>query len=158
MHWKGPFAVTGKLGIADYRIQLGKTIKTFHANLLKKYVKRDDTDTSEPTTTTKRDVIEVVGCAVVSEDEVECVTTSTEGFEYAEDTKLPVVKAKESSSDVLINSELLPEQIRQAKRLVGNYKGLLTDLPGQPNIITGHQGNLRAASKIQTLSTTTCSP
>ncbi|XP_072043172.1 uncharacterized protein [Amphiura filiformis] len=41
LHWKGPFPVVGKVGSMDYKVDFGTKVKTFHANLLKKYFRRD---------------------------------------------------------------------------------------------------------------------
>ena len=41
MQWKGPFEVTERKEPVDYRINMGGTQKTLHANLLKLYVNRD---------------------------------------------------------------------------------------------------------------------
>ncbi len=40
LQWKGPYAVVETMGHYDYRIEVGGKIKTYHANLLKKYVER----------------------------------------------------------------------------------------------------------------------
>jgi len=37
MQWKGPFVVVGKVGICDYKVSVNGRVKTYHANLLKKY-------------------------------------------------------------------------------------------------------------------------
>ncbi|GFS01044.1 zinc finger protein [Elysia marginata] len=41
MQWKGPFEVVATVGVNDYRINMGGKVKTFHANLLKGYIARD---------------------------------------------------------------------------------------------------------------------
>ena len=41
MQWKGPYIVVEKRGVADYRIDVDGKLKTFHANLLKKYTDRE---------------------------------------------------------------------------------------------------------------------
>ena len=43
MQWKGPFSVTEKVGPADYRVQVGKLSKLVHINMLKQYLKREET-------------------------------------------------------------------------------------------------------------------
>ena len=43
MNWKGPFPVIAKVGSIDYKIDFGHRVKTFHANLLKKYYRRPET-------------------------------------------------------------------------------------------------------------------
>ena len=34
MSWKGPYEVVEKLSVLDYRIKMGKKVKTFHINML----------------------------------------------------------------------------------------------------------------------------
>ncbi|GFO22578.1 Zinc finger protein, partial [Plakobranchus ocellatus] len=41
MQWKGPFEIVTTVGINDYRINMGEKEETFHANLLKGYIARD---------------------------------------------------------------------------------------------------------------------
>ncbi|GFN80203.1 Zinc finger protein [Plakobranchus ocellatus] len=52
MQWKGPFEIVTTVGINDYRINMGRREKTFHANLLKGYIARDQH--SSRATTDKR--------------------------------------------------------------------------------------------------------
>ncbi|GFO28529.1 gypsy retrotransposon integrase-like protein 1 [Plakobranchus ocellatus] len=49
MQWEQPFEIVATLGIKDYRINMGGKEKTFHANLLKVYIARDQ-DASQATT------------------------------------------------------------------------------------------------------------
>ena len=44
MQWKGPFRVVGKFNECDYRIDIEGKIKSYHINLLKKYIIRQDTE------------------------------------------------------------------------------------------------------------------
>lgn len=41
LQWQGPFEVESSAGVNDYRIKVGEKLRTFHVNLLKKYVKRE---------------------------------------------------------------------------------------------------------------------
>ncbi|GFR58247.1 hypothetical protein ElyMa_000025200 [Elysia marginata] len=41
MQWKGPFEVVATVGVNNNRIYMGGKVKTFHANLLKWYIARD---------------------------------------------------------------------------------------------------------------------
>ena len=52
LHWKVPFKVVGKVGEVDYKIEMptGK-IKTFHANMLKRYYERDEVPVTGPEVT-----------------------------------------------------------------------------------------------------------
>ncbi|GFO47787.1 Pol polyprotein [Plakobranchus ocellatus] len=49
MQWMGAFEIVATVGINDYRINMGGKEKTFHANLLKGYIARDQ-DASQATT------------------------------------------------------------------------------------------------------------
>lgn len=42
MHWRGPFPIVAKKSTMDYTIDFGHRQKTFHINMLKKYIRRDD--------------------------------------------------------------------------------------------------------------------
>ena len=42
MSWKGPYEVVEKLSVLDYRIKMGKKVKTFHINMLGQYIERED--------------------------------------------------------------------------------------------------------------------
>ena len=44
VQWKGPFEVETIVGTKDYGIQVGGKVKTFHANMLKKYIERKNAD------------------------------------------------------------------------------------------------------------------
>ena len=44
LQWKGPYDIIQKLAVNDYRIQIGENTKTFHANLLRKYVSREKSE------------------------------------------------------------------------------------------------------------------
>ena len=41
MQWKGPFPIVEKVSPINYKINLGQRVQTFHANLLKKYIRRE---------------------------------------------------------------------------------------------------------------------
>ena len=45
MQWKGPYEIMSRCGKDnDYQIEVNKKVKTFHANMLKKYIERADQD------------------------------------------------------------------------------------------------------------------
>ena len=45
MQWKGHYEIMSRCGKGnDYRVEVNKKMKTFHANTLKKYIKRADQD------------------------------------------------------------------------------------------------------------------
>ena len=88
LEWQGPFEVLGAVGTHTYKVLVKAKTKTFHANLLKTYVHRE-----EP----------VVVATVVYED-VDNPETTTNSL-----PSCPLGN-KESYLDVAIGEELSPEQ------------------------------------------------
>ena len=41
MQWRGPYTVESHVGDNDYRIKMGSKTKTYHVNMLKKYIARE---------------------------------------------------------------------------------------------------------------------
>ena len=41
MSWKGPFEAVEKLSMLGYRINIGRKVKSFHINMLRKYIERE---------------------------------------------------------------------------------------------------------------------
>ena len=41
MQWRGPYTVESRVGANDYRIKMGSKTKTYHLNMLKKYIVRE---------------------------------------------------------------------------------------------------------------------
>ncbi|XP_038074478.1 uncharacterized protein LOC119742537 [Patiria miniata] len=136
LQWKGPFRVIEKIGTVDYRIDLAGKPKVFHANLLKKYISRAEVNSAITTYNSSDNMFEQV-CVSVIECEQDCF--ENESLDDAridnEDTlELPPMQAKESIDDVEINEELSPEQITETKRVLNNFREVLTDLPGKTNL------------------------
>ena len=47
MQWKGPYVITEKVGPLDYRVDTKGKLKTFHINMLRLYVEREDKQIDE---------------------------------------------------------------------------------------------------------------
>ena len=41
MQWRGPYIVYSRVGANDYRVKMGSKRKTYHMNMLKKYIARE---------------------------------------------------------------------------------------------------------------------
>ena len=41
MQWRGPYSVESRVGANDYRVKMGSKMKTYHVNMLKKYISRE---------------------------------------------------------------------------------------------------------------------
>ncbi|XP_071491788.1 uncharacterized protein [Diadema antillarum] len=123
MHWKGPFRVVGTVGKLDYRIDLGSRI-TFHANLLKLYVHRDDVpDVGAP--------FEVASVSVVEEEDVsEDGDVSYQRMSNEHLLHIPTTKRTQGVDDVNVDPNLTDEQRRQVSSLLCEFEDVLTDVPG----------------------------
>ena len=42
MQWQGPYEVCEVVGVTDYRIRVGDTLRLFHINMLNKYTLREE--------------------------------------------------------------------------------------------------------------------
>ena len=62
MQWKGPYEVESVVGLNNYRVKIGKVSKTFHANLLKKYITTDNEPNQQ---------MVITGCLAVEEDDAD---------------------------------------------------------------------------------------
>ena len=127
MHWKGPFPIVDKVGSMDYKIDFGHHVKTFHANLLKRYYRRQE---DQPQMVVTAGLLDVA-CTSVIEIEENSELKSNENLLH-----IPALKQKEFASDVKVCSNLSDEQQHEVKRLLNNYKDVLTDVPGDTNL--GH--------------------
>ena len=111
LHWKGPFEVVGKHGTCDYQIDLAGTVKTFHANLLKVYVSRDQ---DKPTQ---------AGVAVIREDLEEIPSETAH-------SQTPALSATETFLNVKVDGHLTESQQQEITALLTEFQDVLTDLPG----------------------------
>ena len=41
MQWRGPYIVDNHVGANNYRVKMGSKTKTYHVNMLKKYISRE---------------------------------------------------------------------------------------------------------------------
>lgn len=114
MHWKGPYDIVEKIGVTDYKLNVDGKLKTFHANLLKRY------ETREPP--------KVASMAVVEDNPLGIDNDLAE-------LPTPNTMQKETYQDVVIDNELTEEQKRQLEGLVTEYADVLTDLPGKTDLI-----------------------
>lgn len=113
--WQGPYAILEKVRDHDYKIQIGRKIRMYHANLLKRYEER------EPE----------VSLAVIIDD-----TEGGMANEFKENDGIPVIplEATEGPADVLINDALSEKQREQIDEILCRHSACLTDIPRRANI------------------------
>ncbi|XP_067659772.1 uncharacterized protein [Haliotis asinina] len=131
LQWKGPYIIEERFGIGNYRVRVGDKLKTYHANLLKKYVDREIA-----VNTMMCDVsiasLQYVGAGLV--DVQEPMDEVSSGSEQLDVMTIPLT-AKETYLDVDISPDLTPEQKQDVRELVAEYQDVLTDLPGRTDSI-----------------------
>ncbi|XP_033727799.1 uncharacterized protein LOC117317109 [Pecten maximus] len=124
MHWKGPFEVKREVGQNNYEVEVRGKVKTYHANLLKKYLTREREVGSQP------GVMSMVAAAVIEDTEEEGDLVVNDNVEI----RVPELKAKETISDVRISKELGVDQLSDVLSILRDHTEVLTDLPGHCKI------------------------
>ena len=144
MQWKGPIPVVEMLG-SDYRIDMDGKPKVFHANMLKKYVRRvstpSDTEVSAQAVSTSGDdgrqsifpFASEASLPVPSSCPVEYASVAVlpveEGNEPLPVSTVPTV-SKETVKDVQIDPQLTRTQQKEMRDIFQPFSAHLTDLPG----------------------------
>ena len=95
MQWKGPFHIDSVVSVNNYRVKIKGKCKTYHCNLFKKYVARDEADNKEETDVSGF-VLEVTGAAIIEFSE----STSDDAVDDDNLLEIGVCQSKESIADV----------------------------------------------------------
>ena len=61
MQWRGPYTVESRVGANDYRVKMGSKTKTYHVNMLKKYISREPEGNVVPVDDTDGATVAVAG-------------------------------------------------------------------------------------------------
>ena len=124
MQWRGPYTVESRVGANDYRVKMGSKTKTYHINMLKKYISREPEEN------------------VVSVDDTDGATVAVAGVihqdvdpELGEVPDLEGYRQREGVRDVKLGDELPEDQRRVLKDLVRRYPDVFTDMPGETDVI-----------------------
>ena len=125
MQWKGPYVIQEVVGPNDYKV--GGLLKTYQANLLKKYVDREEPSTLEKAAT---------ACSVADESCLDQDIFELNGIEH-----------KEGPDDINFDQNLSVEQHRQVKRLVREFEDRFTPRPGMADIVQ-HQVKLTSNTPV----------
>ena len=124
MQWRGPYTVESRVGANDYRVKMGSKMKTYHINMLKKYISREPEGN------------------VVTVDDTDGATVAVAGVihqdvdpELGEVPDLEGYRQREGVRDVKLGDELPEDQRRVLKDLVRRYPDVFTDMPGETDVI-----------------------
>ena len=120
MSWKGPYEVVDKLSVLDYRIKMGKKVKTFHINMLRQYIVRED-ETEEDQQNPDVQVCSIAVLDTSSEDTGENIEGLVES---------PSICDNKSIDAVNINPDITKEQQSQVRQIVTNFASTFSGVPG----------------------------
>ena len=128
MQWKGPFQIVRKVARHDYRMHVNGKEKTYHANLLKKYVSRSTPEPMVPheDTSSEEPIAEAQHLTVIDDH------TSDDG---SVEIVLPTIESSEGVDDVEIDPNLEEERREELLSLLYEYNDVLTDIPGKTDLI-----------------------
>ena len=137
MQWKGPYNVVEERGVADYRIDVDGKLKTFHANLLKKYTDREPIVTGGT---------QLAACAIIESEKCD----DSEELAVDQDQLLNMLRleASESYKDIVVCDKLSEQERKSVDELLAEYTDVLTDLPGRTDIVQ-HEINLTTDDPIR---------
>ena len=124
MQWRGPYTVESRVGANDYRVKMGSKTKTYHVNILKKYISREPEGNVVPVDDTDGATVAVAG--VIHQDV---------DPELGEVPDLEGYRQREGVRDVKLGDELPEDQRRELKDLVRRYRDVFTDMPGETDVI-----------------------
>ena len=127
VHWRGPYPILEKVGPLDYRIQMERKVKTFHANLLKLYVER----------TEEENVVSIAFIDAESED------NELNSQELCIDMSDSSTKGEYHLSPSLTNN-----QKRTLIKLLFEFQDVLSDKPGYTSLAE-HEIRLNTATPIR---------
>ena len=122
LQWRGPYTVVERFGKCDYRVQVGKKLKTFHANLLKRYIERDQVDTQVSCHVSVA-VLEPYDNESDDDDDKEILWTS------------PSAVSQETPTDVQISEDLNDSERQGVRNLVNEFPDVFTDKPGLTDLL-----------------------
>ncbi len=126
LQWKGPYPVVSVVNDWDYRISMKGKTKTFHANMLKRYELR------EPQGSPGKGVLTVVNAAVI--DDTVDENSDTGECSADEHMTCPKGSSGETGDQVSFAPGLSKEQVSDVKKVLVEYRQVLTDKRGRTNL------------------------
>lgn len=137
MHWKGPFEVISKVGTSDYRLDVNGRVMTYHANLLKKYVVRNEAS-KDKANTEKRFEAGMLATVWVAVIEPEFKFDSEEGISAVDSENLrdlPCTEAMDTTADVNSDISLTIQQQEMVRKILHKFRDVLSEVPRQPTLV-----------------------
>ena len=133
MQWKGPYEVSAVVGTNDYKVKVKDKLKVYHANLLKKYIEREE-ELEEAAAAIAEGLVTNVPCTgEVSKIEVPPDTDDDGDF-----LEIGRYVAKESIADVKTGPGLNDTDRAEFLDLAEEFSSLFTEAPGTTNLVQHH--------------------
>ena len=130
LQWRGPYKVVGKVSRHNYKLQVGQKVKTYHANLMKRYVERSEDEATnfvEGHDHGTEELPSVPGNAMH-------VVVKSEDDDGVDEIPFPSLEQTESADDVRFGE--------------GVDEDVLSDVPGRTDLIS-HTIELNSQSHIR---------
>ena len=122
LKWQGPFVIIEKSGENNYKVEVGRAHRTYHANMLRKYWDRESTDVHHQQ-------LGVLQCAVAA------LIDEEEDSEEVQHKRLKIntlnLKQTESYEDVHMGEELKDNQRKELRSMLAEFTDVLSDVPGR---------------------------
>ena len=148
LQWKGPYDVTRIVGPNDYKVPMKGKEKMLHANLLQKYVVREDSLIGNVVPAVQGDHQQNIppGVVVVEDYEPDAnaqwIDDPSADVPSTEDLpEIGVWGPKESVTDLKYRDGLSTEQVRELQSLTSQYSDIFSDCPGD-SILAEHRIDL----------------
>ena len=140
LQWKGPYTVLQRFNDVDYKVQVKDKAKTYHINLLKRYIPRKPAEEAalcvfdSPLVSIDKDKAEVseisLGMEIVDSGEYDM---EIDDGMYIE--PMPSVNRKQGPEHINISESLTAQQKSDLKKLTHQYETIFTDVPKKTNVI-----------------------
>ena len=125
MGWKGPYEVVEKLSPLDFRIRIGGKEKSFHINMLKQYVEREDDQEVQ-----SNDELQVCAVSLVDLTAEEMEDECSDGL-----IETPSVCESGEGTQVNINPALSQEEQNQVRSLVQEFSSTFSEKTGRTTLM-----------------------
>ena len=130
MQWKRPYEIMSRREKGnDYRVELNKKVKTFHANMLKKYIERADQDGAPQQNSGDN---QVMSCDVFTG-----IIGGNEDLSVNDDEMMELTNChqKETVQDVKLGIELTIAQQEEMINTLSRHEEVFSDISGKTNMI-----------------------
>ena len=143
MQWKGPYEVSAVVGTNNYKVKIKDKLKVYHANLLKKYIEREEELEKAATAIAEGLVMNVTCNGESCEPELSPDIDDDSDF-----LEIGGYVAKESIADVKTGHGLSDTERTEFLDLAQEFSNLFTDAPGTTNLVQ-HHINLTSSEPIR---------